>query len=107
MWTMELATNTMTAESRIGSKRAVRETMRSLLGSKDECRKFRREATAERGCGQELVPASGALRQAQSKQGSPSQKSAGVNLAPLAVSVNSSRLNSSHEWISYAVFCLK
>src|ERR1700730_16621112 len=73
----ELATNTMTAESRIGSKRAVRGTMRSLLGSKDECRKFRREATAERGCGQELVPASGALRPAQGRQGSPPQQSGG------------------------------
>jgi hypothetical protein len=38
MWMMELATNTMTADSSTGSKRAVRETMRSLLGSKDECR---------------------------------------------------------------------
>src|SRR5437763_4798003 len=34
----ELATNTMTAESRMGSKRAVSGTIRSLLGSKDECR---------------------------------------------------------------------
>src|SRR5216683_5487061 len=53
MWMMELAANTITAESRIGSKRAVRGTMRSLLESRVECGKFRCEATAERGCGQE------------------------------------------------------
>jgi hypothetical protein len=34
MWMIELATKTITAESRMGSKRAVRGTMRSLLGSK-------------------------------------------------------------------------
>src|SRR2546427_10281860 len=36
----ELATKTMTAASRIGSKRAVSGTMRSLLGNRDECRKL-------------------------------------------------------------------
>jgi hypothetical protein len=44
---IELATNTMTAESRMGSKRAVSGTMCSLLESKVECRNFRREATVK------------------------------------------------------------
>jgi len=36
MWMMELAINTITADSRIGSHRVLRETMRSLLGRVDE-----------------------------------------------------------------------
>jgi hypothetical protein len=35
MWMMELATKTMTAAKRIGSQRAARETMRSLLRRKN------------------------------------------------------------------------
>jgi hypothetical protein len=49
MWMMELAINTITADRRIGSHRAVRETMHSLLGNKDECRNFSREAIVKRG----------------------------------------------------------
>src|SRR6266581_1989021 len=55
MWMTELATNTMTAESRMGSQRAVRETMRSLLVSKDKCRNLR-EAIWKTGCGQGSGP---------------------------------------------------
>jgi len=43
----ELATKTTTAASKIGSNRAVRGTMRSLLGSTDKCRNVRREAIGE------------------------------------------------------------
>src|SRR5271169_459668 len=51
---MELAMNTITAESRIGSQSAARETMRDLLNSKDECGNIGREATAEPSRGQAL-----------------------------------------------------
>jgi hypothetical protein len=36
MWMMELAINTITADNRIGSHKAVRETTRSLLGRVNE-----------------------------------------------------------------------
>src|SRR5208282_2336212 len=46
MCMMELATKTMTAESRMGSQRAARGTMCNLLqGCKNECQDFAREAT--------------------------------------------------------------
>src|SRR5712691_634196 len=38
MYMIELATKTMTADRTIGSQRAERETIRSLLGGEDECR---------------------------------------------------------------------
>src|SRR5712692_7803966 len=76
MWMTELATNTMMAESRIGSKRAVRGTMRSLLGSKVECRNLRPRLPPKRGCGQELDLRTGGPSPSSGKQGSPLQKSA-------------------------------
>jgi hypothetical protein len=40
MWMRELATNTITAASSMGSKREVSGTMHSLLGSEHECGKL-------------------------------------------------------------------
>src|SRR5260370_16757678 len=48
----KLETNTMTAESRIGSQRSVRGTMRSLLQVVGECRDFAGEVTLARSRGQ-------------------------------------------------------